>query len=169
MPPRVGKTTILMFFVTWLIGRKSEASNLYSAYSDTITKAFYNGVLEIINDPVTYLWHDVFRMLRSFRPIRRMRQLTLTEENGTPRWLAGRYTEHWTVLVTATVLKFPMTLSAVLRKHLIKTALFLRGARWIITCCPVQKKSQNSLVRYTVVYGWPCRSANGTFRKWRTV
>lgn len=33
MPPRVGKTTILMFFVTWLIGRKSEASNLYSAYS----------------------------------------------------------------------------------------------------------------------------------------
>lgn len=55
MPPRVGKTTILMFFVTWLIGRNSEASNLYSAYSDTITKAFYNGVLEIINDPVTYL------------------------------------------------------------------------------------------------------------------
>lgn len=60
MPPRVGKTTILMFFVTWLIGRNSEASNLYSAYSDTITKAFYNGVLEIIDDPVTYLWHDVF-------------------------------------------------------------------------------------------------------------
>ena len=60
MPPRVGKTTILMFFATWLIGRNSENSNLYSAYSDTITKAFYNGVLEIINDPVTYLWHDVF-------------------------------------------------------------------------------------------------------------
>ncbi|MGN0558364.1 MAG: LAGLIDADG family homing endonuclease, partial [Acutalibacteraceae bacterium] len=53
-------TTILMFFVTWLIGRNSEASNLYSAYSDVITKAFYNGVLEIINDPVTYLWKDVF-------------------------------------------------------------------------------------------------------------
>ena len=59
-PPRVGKTTLLMFFVTWLIGRDSEKSNLYSAYSDTITKAFYNGVLETINDPVTYLWHDVF-------------------------------------------------------------------------------------------------------------
>lgn len=60
MPPRVGKTTILMFFVTWLIGRNSEASNLYSAYSDTITKAFYNGVLETIQDPATYLWSDVF-------------------------------------------------------------------------------------------------------------
>lgn len=60
MPPRVGKTSMLMFFVTWLIGRDSERSNLYSAYSDVITSAFYSGCLEIINDPVTYLWKDVF-------------------------------------------------------------------------------------------------------------
>ena len=60
MPPRVGKTTMLLFFITWLIGRSSERSNLYSAYSDTITKAFHNGVLEIINDPVTYHWDHVF-------------------------------------------------------------------------------------------------------------
>ena len=59
-PPRIGKTSMLMFFVTWLIGRNSENSNLYSAYSDTITKAFYNGVLETIQDSVTYLWKDVF-------------------------------------------------------------------------------------------------------------
>lgn len=60
MPPRVGKTSMLMFFVTWLVARDSEKSNLYSAYSDTITKAFYQGVLEVINDPDTYLWHEVF-------------------------------------------------------------------------------------------------------------
>lgn len=60
MPPRIGKTSILMFFLTWILGKHPEMSNLYSAYSDTITKALYNGVLEIINDPVTYLWHDVF-------------------------------------------------------------------------------------------------------------
>lgn len=60
MPPRVGKTTILLMFVTWLIGRNSERSNLYSAYSDVITKAFYNGVLEIITDPDTYLWSEIF-------------------------------------------------------------------------------------------------------------
>lgn len=60
MPPRVGKTTILLFFMTWILGRDSEKSNLYSAYSDVITKAFYNGVLEVINDPDTYKWHDVF-------------------------------------------------------------------------------------------------------------
>ena len=53
-------TTLLMFFITWVMGRDSERSNLYSAYSDTITSAFYNGILEILNDPTTYLWRDVF-------------------------------------------------------------------------------------------------------------
>ena len=59
-PPRTGKTTLLMFFVTWQLGRDSEKSNLYSAYSDTITNAFYNGVLEVITDPDTYQWHEIF-------------------------------------------------------------------------------------------------------------
>lgn len=59
-PPRVGKTTTLLFYGTWLMGRNSEGSILYSAYSDTITRAYYQGVLEVLNDPDTYLWQDVF-------------------------------------------------------------------------------------------------------------
>lgn len=60
MPPRTGKTSMLMFFMTWIVGKYPEKSNLYSAYSDVITTAFYNGCLEILNDPTTYSWHDVF-------------------------------------------------------------------------------------------------------------
>ena len=59
-PPRTGKTSLLMFAVTWLVGRDSERSNLYSAYSDYITNAFYNGCLEIIADKVTYRWGEIF-------------------------------------------------------------------------------------------------------------
>lgn len=59
-PPRTGKTTLLMFTDTFIIGRDSELSNLYSAYSDTITRAFYSGVLEVLNDPATYKWHEIF-------------------------------------------------------------------------------------------------------------
>lgn len=59
-PPRTGKTSILMFAVTWLVGRNPEASNLYSAYSDYITNAFYTGCLEIIGDKITYRWSDIF-------------------------------------------------------------------------------------------------------------
>lgn len=60
MPPRVGKTTLIMFALTWIIGRNSELANLYSAYSDVITAAMYSGILEVINDAYTYTWHEIF-------------------------------------------------------------------------------------------------------------
>lgn len=53
-------TTLLMFFVTWIIGREPERSNLYSAFSDIITSAFYSGIIEVLRDPYTYKWGDVF-------------------------------------------------------------------------------------------------------------
>lgn len=60
MPPRVGKTTMILFYMTWVLGKFPEKSNLYSAFSSIITSAFYDGVLEIINDKDTYLWNEVF-------------------------------------------------------------------------------------------------------------
>lgn len=60
LPPRTGKTTLMTFFITWLIGRDSERSNLYSAYSHVITNSMFNGVNEIIKDDITYKWKEVF-------------------------------------------------------------------------------------------------------------
>ena len=59
-PPRTGKSSLMIFAMSWKIGKDSEMSNLYSAYSDKITTAFYNGCLEVINDRVTYRWHEIF-------------------------------------------------------------------------------------------------------------
>lgn len=60
-PPRTGKSTLMIFAMTWKAGKDSEMSNLYSAYSDKITTAFYNGCLEVITDRVTYRWNEIFR------------------------------------------------------------------------------------------------------------
>lgn len=60
MPPRTGKTTLTVFFILWVMLRDSERSNLYSSYSDTVVKVFYNGLLEILNDPFTYRWKEIF-------------------------------------------------------------------------------------------------------------
>lgn len=60
MPPRVGKTTMATMFMTWILGKYPERSNLYSAYSDTITSAFYHGLIEIMEDSYTYNWGRVF-------------------------------------------------------------------------------------------------------------
>ena len=59
-PPRTGKSTLMIFAMTWKIGKDSEASNLYSAYSDKITNKFYDGCLEVITDNVTYRWKEIF-------------------------------------------------------------------------------------------------------------
>lgn len=53
-------STMIMFFLTWIMGKHPESSNLYVAFSDTITRALYNGVMEVITDPVTYNWSKVF-------------------------------------------------------------------------------------------------------------
>ena len=60
MPPRCGKSTLATFYLTWQIGKHPNRSCLYSSHSDTVTRTFYNGVLEIIKDPYTYHWEKVF-------------------------------------------------------------------------------------------------------------
>lgn len=59
LPPRTGKTTIIRLAMLWWGSRDPNLSNLYTAYSDKITKTFYNGLLEFISDP-TYAYKDMF-------------------------------------------------------------------------------------------------------------
>lgn len=59
-PPRTGKTTLIMFFLIWIMLRNSERSNLYCSYTDSVVKVLYSGILEVLNDTTTYLWHEVF-------------------------------------------------------------------------------------------------------------
>lgn len=60
MPPRVGKTTLVLFFTLWIMLRDPERSNLYCSYSDTVVSVFYNGLIEILGDNDTYKWKNVF-------------------------------------------------------------------------------------------------------------
>lgn len=59
-PPRTGKTTLAIMFMTWIMGRNTEGSNLYCSYSDIITKKFYDGILEIMADSETYNYRQIF-------------------------------------------------------------------------------------------------------------
>jgi len=59
MPGRVGKTQIVKFAFVWFGSGNTELSNLYTAFSDKITKAFYTGCIELITDP-TYTYNEIF-------------------------------------------------------------------------------------------------------------
>lgn len=59
LPPGVGKTSLGIFFLSWVMGRWPDACSLASAHSGMLTRSFYDGVMQIITDP-EYLWSDVF-------------------------------------------------------------------------------------------------------------
>lgn len=59
-PPRVGKTSIVMFAYTWILGMKPELANLYCTFSGNTANSFYKGITEILNDNFTYCWKDIF-------------------------------------------------------------------------------------------------------------
>lgn len=59
-PPRIGKSTLMMMFFLWVMGRDNERSNLYCSYTDSVVNVLYNGVLEVLNDKATYAYGDVF-------------------------------------------------------------------------------------------------------------
>ena len=58
-PPRVGKTTLCCFFMTWIMGKYPDLANLMSGHSDKLTSGFYMEVLSVLTDP-QYLWSDIF-------------------------------------------------------------------------------------------------------------
>lgn len=60
MPPRTGKSTLCIFFMTWLMGRNPASANVMSGHSSVLTEGFYKEALNIIADKTTYLWSDVF-------------------------------------------------------------------------------------------------------------
>jgi len=60
LPPRVGKSTLCIFFITWLMGKRPDVANVMSGHSDKLTDGFYREVLSILTDAENYLWHDVF-------------------------------------------------------------------------------------------------------------
>lgn len=53
-------TTTAIFFLAWVMGRDTEHPNLYCSYSDTITSAFYNGLMEVLTDDHTYNYRQIF-------------------------------------------------------------------------------------------------------------
>lgn len=59
-PPRIGKTTLILMFLVWVMLRDSERSNLYCSYTDGVVNTLYSGLLEILCDTDTYIWQEVF-------------------------------------------------------------------------------------------------------------
>lgn len=59
MPPGTGKTTLLKFFATWVMGKRPDSYSIFYSHSDDITRMFYDGVLDIIKSD-EYKYSEIF-------------------------------------------------------------------------------------------------------------
>ena len=59
LPPRVGKSTICIFFLTWAMGRHPDLHNAMGGHSGILAKGFYKEALNIITSP-EYCYNEIF-------------------------------------------------------------------------------------------------------------
>lgn len=60
MPPGTGKSTLAIFFLTWLGGRNPEKPILGGSHSNAFLRGVYDECLRIMDPQGDYLWKDVF-------------------------------------------------------------------------------------------------------------
>lgn len=60
LPPGVGKTTLAIFFLTWLGGRDPDKPILGGSHSNSFLRGVYDECLRIMDPHGEYLWSDVF-------------------------------------------------------------------------------------------------------------
>jgi predicted phage terminase large subunit-like protein len=60
LPPRVGKSTLCIFFMTFVMGNRPAVANVMSGHSDKLTDGFYRELLSIITDDTQYAWQEIF-------------------------------------------------------------------------------------------------------------
>lgn len=63
MPPRVGKSTICIFFMAWVIGRHSSSHNAMSGHSGILADRFYTDVFKLTENE-EYTFHEIFPNLK---------------------------------------------------------------------------------------------------------
>lgn len=88
MPPRTGKSTLCIFFMTWLMGRNPDTANVMSGHSDKLTNGFYREVLTILTDNETYLWADVFPTVRLVETSAKNETIDLNRKKRFPTFTA---------------------------------------------------------------------------------
>lgn len=60
LPPGCGKTTLAIFYLCWLSGKRPDLPKLTGSHSNSFVRGVYDECLRILDPNGEYLWHDVF-------------------------------------------------------------------------------------------------------------
>lgn len=77
MPPGTGKTTLLKFFNSAVIGWYPNDYNLFYSHSGDITRMYYDGVYQMVSDTDEYTWDEIFPDLHVTSTNAKMQQFNI--------------------------------------------------------------------------------------------
>jgi hypothetical protein len=77
MPPGTGKTTLLKFFNSAVIGWYPNDYSLFYSHSGDITRMYYDGVYQIVSNDLEYTWHEIFPELKITSTNAKMQQFNV--------------------------------------------------------------------------------------------
>ena len=60
LPPGSGKTTLAIFYLTWLAGKYPDEPILTGSHSNSLVRGVYDECLRVMDEKGEYLWKDVF-------------------------------------------------------------------------------------------------------------
>lgn len=77
MPPGTGKTTLLKFFNSAVIGWYPNDYSLFYSHSGDITRMYYDGVYQMVSDTDEYTWDEIFPDLHVTSTNAKMQQFNI--------------------------------------------------------------------------------------------
>ena len=77
MPPGTGKTTLLKFFNSAVIGWFPNDYNLFYSHSGDITRMYYEGVYQMVSNDLEYTWNEIFPDLKITSTNAKMQQFNI--------------------------------------------------------------------------------------------
>lgn len=76
LPPRTGKSTLCIFFLSWIMGKRPNSHNAMSGHSGILADGFYGEILNLIGTQ-EYTWNEIFRGVKIQKKSADKKEITL--------------------------------------------------------------------------------------------
>ena len=95
LPPRVGKSTICIFFLAWIMGKRPNSHNAMSGHSGILADGFYTDTMNLLFTP-EYTFNEIFPNVRLDKKSAEKKEITLNDPDRfatlTCRGIEGTWT-----------------------------------------------------------------------------
>lgn len=95
LPPRVGKSTLCIFFLSWIMGKRPNSHNAMSGHSGILADGFYGEIQNLI-DTEEYTFHEIFPNVRTQKKSADKKEINLDKPDRFPTLTCRGIDGTWT-------------------------------------------------------------------------